>query len=99
MTNWPKSGRYDEDEVLALIDNYLELRHLKHRPAIHVRLMDLERALRRLPRKLFEPVLVYGLLRFRAREAGEALSISHTAVIKRFRQGIDEILWILNGEE
>lgn len=91
-------GWYDENEVQALIDNYLALRYLKHRPTIHVRLMDLEVALRYLPKKLFEAVLVYGLLRFDARNAGEVLHISHTAVTKRYRQGFDQILDTMNGE-
>lgn len=92
-------GYYEEREVQALIDNYLELRYMKHRASIHVRLMDLERAMRYLPRKLFEAVLVYGLLRFTARAAGEALRISHTAAVKRYRQGFEEIMLILNGDE
>lgn len=99
MTRWRNAGRYDENEVQALIDNYLELRYLKHRPSLHVRLMDLEVAMRRLPRKLFEVVLVYGLLRFDSRVAGEALHVSHTAVRKRYRQGFDQIMLTLNGEE
>lgn len=93
------AGRYDENEVQALIDNYLELRYLKHRASIHVRLMDLERAMQMLPRKLFEAVLVYGLLRFTARAAGEALHISHTAATKRYRQGFEQIMQTLNGDE
>lgn len=92
-------GWYDENEVQALIDNYLELRYLKHRPAIHVRLMDLEVAMRFLPIKLFEAVLVYGILRFTARDAGEVLHISHTAATKRYRQGFDLMLYTMNGSE
>lgn len=98
MTYWPNAGRYDENEIQALIDNYLALRYMKHRPSLHVRLMDLEVAMRHLPRKLFEAVLVYGLLRFESRAAGEALHISHTAVMKRYRQGVEQILYRLNGE-
>lgn len=92
-------GSYEENEVQALIDNYLELRYLKHRPSIHVRLMDLEVAMRHLPHKLFEAVLVYGLLRFDSRAAGEALHTSHTSVRKRYRQGFDQIMFTLNGGE
>ena len=99
MTRWSSAGHYDENEVHALIDNYLALRYLKHRPSIHVRLMDLEVAMHHLPRKLFEAVLVYGLLRFESRAAGEALHISHTAVMKRYRQGFEEIMYRLNGDE
>lgn len=91
-------GAYTESELFAIIDNYLALRHMKHRPSIHVRLMDMEVALRHLPRKLHEVMVVYGLLRFDARAAGEALHISHTAVTKRFRQGLEEMLYRLNGD-
>jgi DNA-directed RNA polymerase specialized sigma24 family protein len=99
MTRWRNAGHYDENEVQALIDNYLELRYMKHRPSLHVRLMDLEVAMRRLPRKLFEPVLVYGLLRFTERAAGEVLAISGREVRRRYRQGFEQIMLTLNGEE
>lgn len=91
-------GRYSEHEVVALVDNYMALRHMKHRPAIHVRLMDLEVALGRLPNKLFRAVLVYGILRFNDAAAGLALHTSHVSVRKRYRQGIEEIVFQLNGE-
>lgn len=99
MTRWPDAGRYDENEVQVLIDSYLDLRHLKHRPYIHVRLMDLEVAMRHLPRKLRDVVLVYGLLRFTERAAGESLAISGREVRRRYRQGVDQMLYRLNGEE
>jgi DNA-directed RNA polymerase specialized sigma24 family protein len=99
MIRWPRAGHYDESEVQALIDNYLELRYLKHRPSLHVRLMDLEVAMRHLPRKLFEVVLVYGLLRFTERAAGEALAISGREVRRRYLRGVEHIIFRLNGEE
>jgi hypothetical protein len=99
MTSSRSWGSYDENEVHALIDNYLGLRYLKHRPSIHVRLMDLEVAIGRLPRPLFEAVLVYGLLRFTSRAAGEALALSDYAVRKRYREGVEHILYSLNGED
>lgn len=94
----PNWGRYEEHEVQALVDHYLELRFLKHRPSLHVRLMDLEVAMGHLPQKLFEAMLVYGLLRFTTQAAGEALSISETAVRKRYRQGLEQIIDYLNGD-
>jgi len=99
MSSRSSWGHYSDNEVQALIDNYLALRYMKHRPTIHVRLMDLEVAMRHLPRKLFEPVLVYGLLQFTALAAGEALHISHTEVRKRYRHGFDEMVFLMNGEE
>jgi DNA-directed RNA polymerase specialized sigma24 family protein len=99
MTRWLRAGHYTESEVQVLLDNYLELRFLKHRPSIHVRLMDLEVAVRDLPRKLREAVIVYGILRFDSRAAGEALHVSHQAVVKRYRQGLDQMMYRLNGYE
>lgn len=97
----PRSwGTYDEHEIVMLLDNYMILTHVRHRrPSIQVRLMDLEVAMRHLPRKLFNAVLVYGILRFDSRVAGEALQTSHTSVQKRYRQGIEQMLFTLNGED
>lgn len=91
-------GRYEDNEVQALIDHYLELRYMKHRPAIHVRLIDLERAISALPRKLFEVMLLAGLLRFTNEAAGRHLGVSESAVRKRYRQGFDFVMDYLNGE-
>ena len=98
MTDWRSFGRYNENEVQYLIDNYQWLQYLKHRPSIHVRLMDLEVAIDYLPRKLYEAVIVIGLLRFTDRAAGEALHISHSAAQKRYRQGVDLMLDRMNGD-
>lgn len=96
----PRSwGQYDENELIALIDNYMVLRYMKHRPTIHVRLMDMEVAMRHLPRKLFNAVLVYGILRFTGRIAGSELQTSEREVKRRYRQGIEQMLYTLNGEE
>lgn len=96
----PRSwGTYDERELIALLDNYMVLRYMKHRPTIHVRLMDLEVAMRRLPRRQFEAVLVYGILRFAGRAAGSALHTSEREVKRRYRHGIEQMLYTLNGED
>lgn len=96
----PRSwGIYSENELIELVDNYMVLRHMKHRSSIHVRLMDLEVAMRRLPRRQFEAVLVHGILRFRQEIAAESLHLSQQAVSKRYRQGIEQMLYTLNGED
>jgi DNA-directed RNA polymerase specialized sigma24 family protein len=92
-------GLYDEKEVQVLLAHYAEWQYLRHRPFFHVRLMDLEAAMSRLPRKLAEVMLVYGLHRLDARSAGEVLRISHTAVTKRYRQGLEEIMFHINGSD
>lgn len=92
-------GHYTEQEVVRLVHNYQSYLYMKDWPQIHVRLMDLQVAMWRLPNKLFRAVLVYGILQFNDVAAGKALQISHVEVRKRYRHGIQEILYQLNGEE
>lgn len=92
-------GSYTEKEIVALVDNYESLRFLRHRAAIHVRLMDIEVAMRYLPRKLRDVMLVYGIMRYEQAETGRFLNISQQAVSKRYHQGIEHMLYTLNGEE
>lgn len=98
MTRWRSAGLYTEEEIHILIDNYMDLRHMKHRPSIHVRLMDLEVAVRHLPRRIRDVILVYGFLRFTERDAGAALATSGREIRRRYRQGVEQILYRLNGE-
>lgn len=94
-----RSGSYSLEEVEALIEGYAELVHLKHKPAILVRLADLERAVKALAQKPREAVLLYGILGFSNEAAGRFLGISEAAVRKRYRHGLDYILTNLNGDD
>jgi len=91
-------GRYTPEEVEALVEGYAELIYLKHKPAILVRLADLERAIRVLPQKSREAVLLYGLLGHSNEAAGRILGISERAVRKRYASGLEDILHTLNGD-
>lgn len=68
-----------------------------HRLDTLVRLADLEKALDQLPMDLWRVVLTHGLLRVQRDDAAKALQISAGSVSKRFRLGIEELHWYMNG--
>lgn len=90
-------GRYSPEEVSVLVGEYMELRELKWKHWILVRLADLEAAVRRLPLPEREAVVLHGLLHLPSREAGRLLGISHTTVRDRYWRGLEHLLTILNG--
>jgi DNA-directed RNA polymerase specialized sigma24 family protein len=94
---------YSEKELLAMIGTYEVLRAQANTSPRGMRalisLADLDRALARLSMKHWEVVLVHGLIGLTTREAAEVLHISHVAVGKRFRKGIEDALHYINGGE
>ena len=64
-----------------------------------VQMADLNRALALLPAKLWEAVLVHGLIGLPQQDAAAALHISQQALGKRYRQGVDEVHYWMNGGE
>jgi DNA-directed RNA polymerase specialized sigma24 family protein len=94
-------GRYTPGEVQSLIEEYAAVSASADTTRRGLRCLvqkaDLDRALARIPLKLWEVVLVHGLLGVPLRETGEELRISHTAVAKRYRQGLEETIYRING--
>lgn len=68
-----------------------------HRLDTLVRLADLTRALDLLPMDLWRVVLIHGLLQVQRDEAAKLLQLSTGAVSKRFRLGIEELHYLMNG--
>lgn len=104
MTSVARRGfSYSEEEVRALIEGYAELlekvdttrRGLRYL----VTLADLSRALRHLPRKYWEVVLLVGLFGLSHAEASGHLRVSHHAVTKRYRRALEETTYWINGGE
>lgn len=93
-----KGARYSIDEVSAIVEGYEELREVIHKPWIFVRLMDITRAYAMIPSKLQEAVLLCGLHGMSTRIAAPYAKVSHTAVAKRYVQGLEAMTAILNGE-
>lgn len=98
-----RSGRYTEEEVRTLIEEYAALKAKVDttRPALRflVMMADLERALKRLPRKYREVVLLHGLVGLSSAETAQHLSVSYQAVSKRYRQALEEVHYLMNGGE
>lgn len=62
-----------------------------------VALADLNKALAKLPLKLWEVVLVHGLLGIPQQEAAEELHMKQQTLGKRYRQGLEDVHWFING--
>lgn len=94
---------YTEKQVRALIEGYAELVAMKdtHGPGLRslLHLADLDRALLRLSRKYREVVLLHGQLGLQQSFAASELSISQQALGKRYRQGLEELTYLINGGE
>lgn len=94
---------YSEHEVRRLVSEYAELKaRVERNPGwsgMHnlAQLADLNYALGQLPLKLWEVVLLYGLIGLSQEQTAEALHITQQAVSKRYRQGIDDVLYWING--
>lgn len=62
-----------------------------------LQLADLDYELARLPLPYYEVVLLHGLLGLTLDQVGDLLQISHQAVSKRYRKGLEEITYYING--
>lgn len=100
----PRSrSNYSFPEVRRLVEEYLAHRAKANTNRtglpVLVQLADLDRALARMPDKHWGPVLVHGLLGVPLQEAAAALRISHQALSKRYRRGLEDIHYWINGVE
>lgn len=64
-----------------------------------LQLADLDFVLARLPLKYWEVVLLHGMVGLPQEKTAELLHISQQAVSKRYRQGLEEITYWINGGE
>jgi RNA polymerase sigma factor (sigma-70 family) len=62
-----------------------------------LQLADLNHALAQLPLKYWEVVLLHGLLGLSQEQTAEALHVSQQAVSKRYRQGLEDLVYYVNG--
>lgn len=97
-----RGSRYSEGEVRTLIEDYPAYRAKADTSRQGLRylvmLADLDKALEQIPLKFWEVVLLHGLLGVTQAEVARLLSISHQAVSKRYRLGLEEVLYLINGE-
>lgn len=92
---------YDDAEVRALVEEYAahkaRVDTTPGRLNILTRLADLHRAMELLPVKYWEVVLLHGLIGLTQEETARVLKISQQAVSKRYRKGIEDIVYNING--
>lgn len=100
MASSPRTN-YSDGEVRALIEEYAALKEKADTSRSGLRflvmLADLEKALAQLPLKFWEVVLLHGLLGVPQTEVARLLQVSHQAVSKRYRQGLEEASYLING--
>lgn len=102
MSPRPRSS-YREAEVHRLIQHYPRLLQTVDTTPRGLRVLvlvaDLNWAMARLSDpKYRDVVLLYGVLGWTQEETADALQISRQAVSKRFRYAVEELVYLLNGE-
>lgn len=97
MDKTPKpTPNYSASEIEALVENYELLRCISRVPWL-VRKCDLDHAVRMLPPKQYQAVLLVGLIGLDLRSAGTEMGVSHQTMWKRYRSGLEWITNYLNG--
>jgi len=62
-----------------------------------LQLADLDWAMQQLPLKYWEAVLLHGLIGLSLEQSAELMQVSNQAVSKRYRNGLAEITYWING--
>lgn len=95
-----RRSRYSAKQVEHLVANYYRLRA---RVGVEprqldwlVQLLDFEAALDRIPLEYARPIFL-AMLGFTVEEMPQVLSISPHATRKRYRQGLDDLVYWING--
>jgi DNA-directed RNA polymerase specialized sigma24 family protein len=92
---------YGEKEIRAMIETYEVLRAQANTSPRGMRALisiaDLDRALARLEKKHWEVVLLHGLIGVPQEGTAQLLHVSQQAVSKRYRKGLEDTLFYING--
>lgn len=92
---------YSEGEVRALIEEYAAFKEKADTSRSGLRflvmLADLDYALQRIPLKYWEVVLLHGLIGIPQTEVARLLRVSQQAVSKRYRLGLEDAHYLING--
>jgi DNA-directed RNA polymerase specialized sigma24 family protein len=100
MTRRPRAN-YTAGEIKAMIEEYAALRAKADTSPSGMRallqLADIDYELARLPLEYYAAVLLHGMLGLTQRETAELLHVKPTTVNKRYRLGLEEITYWING--
>jgi RNA polymerase sigma factor (sigma-70 family) len=92
---------YSEAEVRSLVEAYEAHRAradtTRKGLGFLVRLADLHKALEQIPMDYWEVVLLHGLIGVPQERVAELLQISRKTVSKRYRRGLEDTRWLMNG--
>lgn len=99
MKSSPKTSNYSVDEVEVLVEQYEALKALRDRPRLNwlVRYVDLNLALRHMPPKYYQAVLLVGLIGLSVQDAGQHFGVSGSTMWRRYRRGLEWLTNHLNG--
>jgi Sigma-70, region 4. len=95
MKSSPPTSNYSVDEVEVLVEQYDAVKALRDRPRLNwlVRYCDLNLALRHMPPKEYQAVLLVGLIGLSVQHAGQLLGVSGSTMWRRYRRGL---VWLTN---
>lgn len=90
-------SNYTVDEVDALVEGYEEMKPHRHKLKWLVRYCDLDLALRHMPPKEYQAVLLVGLIGLSIYDAGPVMGVSPSTMWRRYRRGLEWLTNFLNG--
>lgn len=88
---------YNLDEVEALAEGYEELSVKRSKLWLLVRYCDFDTAIKKMPQKYYEAVLLIGLIGLDTRTAGKLLGCANTTAWRRYQRGIEWLHKEING--
>lgn len=88
-----KYANYSSNEIEGLIEYYAERDVFTSKLQWLVRFCDLDLAIREMPPKEYQAVLLVGILGLPLRVAAKSLEVSKDTVWKRYNRGI---VWLAN---
>lgn len=91
------SSPYGIPEVEVLLHLYLEIKSGFIRPFVQLRIMDLERNIKRLNWHQRHAVFLKGVCHMPSREIAALMEISHTKVMDHYNEGKANLIAGMNG--
>lgn len=92
-------SNYTYDEVRALVENYDGLSHRRQRLWLLVRYADLDKAVRRLPRRERDVLVLHGFYGLSQEETAKVLGIHQTSVGRIYVRALPKVVRWINGRE
>lgn len=94
-----RTSNYSVDEIEVLVEEHDAVSAVCERMRTNwlVRRLDLNIAIRHMPPKEYQAVLLVGLIGLDIRSAGQHMGVSGTTMWRRYRRGLEWLNNYLNG--